>query len=339
VVAEAVRAGLLVRTVGGEFTLGGREYGIGTALIRNSDNGPDLEAVLGSMVARHGAEAVPIDDAYVESGTSLGSNRTRAIREPRVLLVYDRPGSTYSVGWARYVLEQRYGQRVTAVRGSSMGRATLSDYDVIVLPSGSYGSVFAGDTLDRLRAWMRDGGTLITMAESSRWAARDEVGLLATSTELRGGGPEGARSPEEDGPPDAPAPTQPIDYLQAIAPESEPPEQTPGAILNVRLDMDHWLSAGTDGQVGALVEGTRVFTPITLDRGQNIGVYAAGDSLLASGIVWDEARPQLANKAFLIHQPVGRGRLVAFAEDPNYRAYAEATQLLFINAVLLGSAR
>jgi hypothetical protein len=55
--------------------------------------------------------------------------------------------------------------------------------------------------------------------------------------------------------------------------------------------------------------------------------------------VWDEASPQLANKAFLIHQPVGRGRLVAFAEDPNYRAYAEATQLLFINAVLLGSAR
>ena len=29
--------------------------------------------------------------------------------------------------------------------------------------------------------------------------------------------------------------------------------------------------------------------------------------------------------------------MIAFAEDPNYRAYAEATQLLFINAVLLGA--
>jgi hypothetical protein len=36
-----------------------------------------------------------------------------------------------------------------------------------------------------------------------------------------------------------------------------------------------------------------------------------------------------------MHQPMGRGHIIAFAEDPNYRAFAEATQLLFINAVLL----
>jgi hypothetical protein len=55
--------------------------------------------------------------------------------------------------------------------------------------------------------------------------------------------------------------------------------------------------------------------------------------------VWEEARPQLASKAFLIHEPVGDGQIIAFAEDPNYRAYAEATQLLFMNAVLLGPGR
>jgi hypothetical protein len=338
-VAEAVRAGLLIRTVGGAFTLGGREYGIGTALVRNADNGGDLAAVLGSIVARHGAEAVPVNSAYVASGTSLGSNDTRAIREPRVLLVYDRPGSTYSTGWARYVLERRYGQRVTAVRASSLGRAKLADYDVIVLPSGDYGSAINAGLVGRLRDWMQNGGTMITMAESTGWATHEDVGLLATTAELRGGASAANDDPEERGRSSAQAPEQPIDYLEAIAPEQEPPEQTPGAILNVRLDMDHWLSAGTDGQVGALVEGTRIFSPITLDNGQNVGVYESEDSLRASGIVWDEASPQLANKAFLIHQPVGRGRLVAFAEDPNYRAYAEATQLLFINAVLLGSAR
>ena len=40
-----------------------------------------------------------------------------------------------------------------------------------------------------------------------------------------------------------------------------------------------------------------------------------------------------------MHQPMGSGQLVAFAEDPNYRAYAEASQLLFLNAVLLGPGR
>ena len=70
-----------------------------------------------------------------------------------------------------------------------------------------------------------------------------------------------------------------------------------------------------------------------------MGRYADVDDLVMRGIVWEGAKPQLANKPFLVHQPVGGGHLIAFAEDPNYRAYAEATQLLFINAVLLGPGR
>ena len=247
------------------------------------------------------------------------------------MLVYDAPGQSYSVGWARYVLERRYGQRTTLVRASSLGRARLADFDVIVFPSGNYGGAAGGGFADRLEAWMRDGGTMITMAESSRWASR--AGLLATTAERRGGRAEG------DDPPDSGTPDQPIEYLDAISPEDESPEGVPGAILRTVLDTEHWLAAGTDGEIGVLVEGSRVFRPITLDDGANVGRYADLDSLVLGGIVWEESRPQLANKAFLIHQPVGRGQLVAFAEDPNYRAYAEATQLLFINAVLLGPGR
>ena len=330
-VAEALREGVRVRAAGGAFELGGRSFTVGTAIVRTAENGPDLAQRLGAIAARHGAEVVAIDDSYVREGMSLGSGRVRALREPRVLLAYDAPGQTYSVGWARYVLEQRYGQRTTAVRASSLGRVLLSDYDVIVLPSGNYGSVLGGAALQRLRGWLGDGGTLITMAESTRWAARAE--LLATTTERRGGRAEGEEAPDEG--PDE----QPIDYLESIAPGDEAPEGVPGAILEVLLDTGHWLAAGTDGAIGALVQGSRVLRPITLDRGTNVGRYAGLDDLVKSGIVWDEGRPQLANKAFLIHQPVGRGQIVAFAEDPNYRAYTEATQLLFINAVLLGPGR
>ena len=330
-VVEALREGIRVRAAGAEFTLDGRRYGTGTAIVRVAENGPGLRARLADMAARHRAEVVPIDDAYVREGMSLGSRRVRALREPRVLLVYDSPGQSYSVGWARYVLERRYGQRTTAVRASSLGRAQLADYDVVVFPSGNYGGTVGEGLVDRLRTWMRDGGTMITMAESSRWASG--AGLLATDTERRGG-----RS-ESDDPPDPGTPDQPIEYLDAISPEDESPEGVPGAILRTLLDTEHWLAAGTDGEIGVLVEGSRVFRPITLDQGTNVGRYADLDDLVLGGIVWEESRPQLASKAFLIHQPYGRGQLVAFAEDPNYRAYAEATQLLFMNAVLLGPGR
>ena len=330
-VAEALREGIRVRAAGAEFTLDGRRFGVGTAIVRAAENDPGLPSRLAGIAARHRAEVVPIDDAYVRDGMSLGSRRVRALREPRVLLVYDTPGRSLSVGWARYVLERRYGQRTTAVRASSLGRARLADYDVIVFPSGNYGGAVGDGLLDRLRAWMRDGGTLITMAESSRWASR--AGLLDTETERRGGRAEGDDPPEPD------TPEQPIEYLDAISPEDESPEGVPGAILRTLLDTEHWLAAGTDGEIGVLAEGSRVFRPITLDEGTNVGRYADLENLVLSGIVWEESQPQLASKAFLIHQSVGRGQLVAFAEDPNYRAYAEATQLLFMNAVLLGPGR
>ena len=330
-VTEALREGLRVRAAGEAFTLGGRRYPVGTAIVRTGENGEDLRERLGEIAARHGAEVVPIDDSYVTEGASLGSGSVRALREPRVLLVFDAPGQTYSVGWTWYVLERRFGQRTTVVRASSLGGADLSEYDVIVFPSGNYSGEVGSGLVDRLRTWVREGGTLVTMAESSRWAARAE--LLAASAERRGGRPEGEEPPDPD------VPDQPIDYLDAIVPADESPENVPGAILRVILDTDHWLSAGTDGEIGALVAGSRVFAPITLDEGTNVGRYGPQEGLVLSGIVWEEARPQLANKAFLIHQPMGDGQVVAFAEDPSYRAYTEATQLLFMNAVLLGPGR
>ncbi|HSM06690.1 MAG TPA: M14 family zinc carboxypeptidase [Longimicrobiales bacterium] len=330
-VADLLRDGATVRATGAELVLHGRTFPVGTAIVRPSEN-PGLAAALAGAAARHGVEVVPVASAYTDSGSSLGSNATRTLRLPRILLAWDRPGSTYSVGWARYVLEQRYGLPVTAVRGQSLGGVRLSDFDVVVLPSGNYGGVLGDAGVDRLRAWMAEGGTLVTMAESSRWAGR--AGLLATTTELRGGAPESGGGEGGGG-----VSEQPIDPVASLAPAREAPEPVPGAILNVDLDTSHWLAAGTDGRVGALVEGSRVFTPLTLDEGVNVGRYAGVDELVASGIAWEESRPQLAHKAFLMHQPVGSGQLVAFAEDPNYRAYAEAAQLLLLNAVLLGPGR
>jgi hypothetical protein len=108
--------------------------------------------------------------------------------------------------------------------------------------------------------------------------------------------------------------------------------------VKVLLDKEHWLSAGTDGEIQVIVEGSRVFAPLKLDRGRNVGVYAKKEELVCSGLVWEEAQELLQQKAFLMHQPTGRGHVIAFAEDPNYRAFAEITQFLFINAILLGPA-
>jgi hypothetical protein len=340
-VADMLRAGIRVRHAGLPFAIGGRKYAVGTAIVRVSDNGADLAARLGPIVARHEAETIPLDSGYQEEGISLGSGNVHAMKAPRVLLAWDTPTQTLSAGFARYVLERRFGQPATAVRVGSFARANLSDFDVIVLPSGTYTPLGGDEALRRLREWVRGGGTLVTLGEASRWAA--SVKLLETPTELRGGKPDvtessGSSGSSASGVPGSSGPSSPpaFDYDKAVQPERERPENTPGGIVRVAVDVEHWLSSGQDAELQAIVEGNRVFTPIRLDKGRNVAVYAPKERLVASGLVWDEARDQLAQKAFLIHQPIGDGHLVAFAEDPNFRAFTEATELLFINAVLLG---
>ena len=335
-VAAALRQGLKVRSVDLPFTLGGRKYAGGTALFRVSDNPAGLPAALTAIARTHGVEVVPIDSAFVEQGTSLGSNDVATLKAPRVLLLWDTPTQSSSAGWARYVLERRFGQPVTAVRASTLARVPLERFDVLVLPAGNYGNVIAGDAVRRLKGWVSRGGTLVTLGEASRWAARENVALVDTRTELKDGKPE--VDPPDKEPRKNDAPAKPIDLEKAIQPDRERPDVTPGAMLRVKLDTEHWLSAGTDGEVQAIVEGQRVFRPITIDKGRNVGVYQTKDRLVAGGLAWPEAQDLLAQKAWLIHQPMGGGHVIAFAEDPNYRAFTEATELLFMNAVLLGPA-
>jgi hypothetical protein len=325
-------AGIRVHQASRPFGIGTTEYPVGTAIVRVAELASGQREQLGAIVARHGVPVVALDSGWVDRGISLGSGDVATLKTPRVVLAWDAPTSSLSAGWTRYVLERRFGFKVSAIRVSTLGRLDLDKVDVLVLPQGSYASALGDDAVRRLRDWVRGGGTLVTLGEASRWAAGEKVNLLDTRTELRGGKPDVEEKDAKPG-----APTTPFDYEKAIQPDRERPETTFGAIVRVTLDLEHWLASGTDGEVQAIVEGTRVFTPIKLDKGRNVGVYAAKDRLIVGGLAWDEAQAQLAQKAFLIHQPLGQGHVIAFAEEPNYRAFTEATQLLFANAVLLGA--
>jgi hypothetical protein len=129
------------------------------------------------------------------------------------------------------------------------------------------------------------------------------------------------------------------DYLAAIQPKSEPPDNVPGVLAKTKLDPDHWMTAGLEGTVNALVRGRNIYSPIPLDKGVNAAVLLGPDELLASGYLWEENRKQLAYKPIVIVQNHGRGLVVGFTIDPNFRAYLDGLNVLFLNAVFRGPAR
>lgn len=337
--ADGLQQGLHIQSVGGPFSLGERPYSIGTALVRVAGNPANLHDELTRLATKHGAEIVPVNATWVDWGTSLGSTQTVFLRPPRVLLAWDAPTFSQSAGWARHTLERRYGQPATIVRISSLQRVRFADFDVVVLPSGNYGCAISEELIGDLKSWVHAGGTLITLAEATRWATGRDAGLLTTTGLLKDGRPDVAESKaghavDRSGGSDVCN----FDYDRAIQPDRERPPSQMGAILRIILDTDHWLSAGHGSDGYAIITGNRVFAPLKLDDGCNVGRWGARDLVLASGLIPPETQDLLAHKPFLMYQPCGRGQVIAFAEDPNFRGFSEGTMLLFMNAVLLGPA-
>ncbi len=64
--------------------------------------------------------------------------------------------------------------------------------------------------------------------------------------------------------------------------------------------------------------------------------YTTEGPLLISGHAWPETLDRLPGGVFAYEQRVGSGRVIAFAEDLNYRAFWRGANRLFLNAVVLG---
>ena len=128
------------------------------------------------------------------------------------------------------------------------------------------------------------------------------------------------------------------DYERAITPIEDSPDSVAGVLVKADVDPDHWLGAGVASSLNVLVGGSDIYTPLKMNEGVNVATFRGPDDLLASGYLWEENRKQLAYKPFVVAQRHGKGYVIGFTQDPNVRAYLDGLNLVFMNAVLRGSA-
>lgn len=335
---DLLRAGAKVKCIDEPFTVADRSFPAGSFVVRVHAQ-PDalrdgLHRQIRQLSETHGVTPVCADSSWIEDGPSFGTREGHTLEAPRIAMAWDRPVNTYSAGWLRYLLEQRYGLPVTVVRTRDLTRTDLDRFTVLVLPEGRYAGELQGSGVKAVQGFVRRGGVLVTLGSATRWLSGKDVALLATESEPRdkpkasGKGDDGKAKDKEA-----------FDYDEAVRPDKEAPPSTPGAILRVHVDDRHWLGFGYDGDASVVHDSSRILTPVKLDRGTNVVRYADELLLLRAGFLWDENRKQLPEKAYLVHQPYGRGHVVAFAEDPNVRAFADGLNLLLMNAMLLTAGR
>jgi hypothetical protein len=320
---------LRVRVFSEPTKVNGVSFPRGSLLLRVAENPEELHAAVAAVAREHGVVVHAVDSGFVQDGASLGGPNVHWVKPPRVLLVTDRPAS-YGVGHTWYLFDQVWRYPVTRIAGRSLLQVDWSKFDVCILPHGTYTGADAPteDTVRRLKDWVQGGGTLILVGGASAWATGDKVKLLASKLVYRESDDEKKKDEKEKA-------------------EKRLPVHVPGVFLRAVIDTDHFTTWGVDKETVLFYSGNRIFTPLKDTAGKNlvnffeqpIRSWAKHKDLLVSGYCWQQTLPLLPGKPYVMHQALGRGHVVAFADDPNYRAFSPNLQRLFFNAVFFGPAR
>ena len=298
------------------FRLGGGRFDQGAFVVRVAQNRPDVHALVRRHAAAARAELTALASAAVDEGTDLGSNSVIPVRAPRVALLGGAPVRGNSFGFAWYALDQRLRYPATLLAASAVEGGGLAGFDVLVVPSVAAAQLdrALGDAgRERVASWVRGGGTLVTLDEATSWLATERLGLARLRVRR--------------------------DSVRADSAGGAPlPAEVPGAIVRAQADTLSPLLAGVrERELPVLLFSDRVYAvPRDVRAGEAVVRFAPEPRLRLAGYLWPEVPARLAGTPYLWTERVGRGRVIAFAGDPNFRDLWRGLLPLFANAVLLG---
>jgi hypothetical protein len=336
---------------------GGRMWPRGTFVVRTSRNDTTVHATIDRLARESGVAVTPVATAFTERARlGIGAEEIVALRRPRVAIVGDEGISQPSFGALWWTLDRRYGVDFTHLNWRALTGGDLSRYQVIVIPDawGDVGAWIDKDGVDRLRGWVRAGGTLVTMGGASAWAAREDVGLTsarrvgadakpddakADSATRAPAGRDTARTRTAARPGAANDPTaEGRELLAVTSPGATPdvPASLPGSHFDVVLDRTHWLTYGYEApRLTALVTGG-TFLKLSKE-GTNVAVFPQTGAFHRAGFQWPgNTERLLRNSALVLEEPLGGGHVVLFAHDPTFRGWWRAFDKMVLNALLLG---
>ncbi len=314
VVAALWKEGYRVALAREEFTLSGRTFSKGTAVVMVQPNPDSLHQRLPALAAANEVELYAADTAFVEKGRDLGDRTVQDLPKPSIVVVCEPPTSATAYGAVWYLLEQLYDIPFTTIKGQDLASTDLSRYNVIVLPdgqSGAYARIFDGQA-ERIKSWVREGGTLVCIKGAAQWAGSPRVALTT------------ARDRYE----------QPAEGEKGAA-GKEPPRRidaVPGAFVQLDIDSEHYLGTGLESPLVALFRSNLIFTPS--QKGANVARVNSQRPVVA-GFAFDEAREALKGANFMWDESAGRGHVVCFGDDVTFRTFLHGAHRLFLNSIMI----
>lgn len=311
------------------FETSKRAFGPGTVIAFVSQNGDSLHADIQKLAAECGVDVYASNSGLTDKGISLGSNRVRPLKKANIAILTDTPISSNDFGELWYLFEREYGIPFTAIRSTDIRRIDLDAYTVIILPNaGDLRQAIDSTAVDLLKRWSQQGGILIGIDEGARFLTKNRSGLTAAL--LQSDKKEEDKSKEEK---EAEKAKKELAKRQTLfeKEESERLSSIPGSIFLALIDTTHPIGFGMPPQMYVF---KRNGTPIELSETGHTVARFSKDTVEVSGYASPEKARKTSETAYIQDFRTGRGRVVLFAENVNFRMFWLATNKLLMNAVL-----
>jgi hypothetical protein len=261
-----------------------------------------------------GIDVYGVDTGLTGQGIDLGSRTFEELEKPEVALLVGGGVSQYEAGEVWHLLDQRYGMAPSLIEVNRLNWMDLDRYNVIVMVNGGYGDLDEG-TVEKMKRWLEDGGTLITTKYATRWAANNGL----TNIEFK----------SEEQSDEIPDMKRYVDLSNASG-----AQYIGGAIFNNTLDLTHPLGYGFNDP------NVTVFRNSTLFMKPSKNAYASPlrytNDPLFSGYISEENEAMLKGTAGIVIESVGSGKVINMVDNPNFRAFWYGTNKLFMNAIFFG---
>ncbi|WP_417445873.1 M14 metallopeptidase family protein [Kangiella sp.] len=267
-----------------------------------------------SHVSDLGLTTYGVDSGYSGQGADLGSPNVSDLEMPKPLLLIGDGVSSYEAGEVWHLLDTRLELPVSMRYGKDLGKMDLSDYTHVLMVSGRYPAL-EDDELDYIKAWLRKGGTIVASRSANQWLV--EQGLV--DFELLESEPSENQSRPFSERDDARA-----EHIIG------------GAIYEADLDLSHPLAFGLElEQLAFTKAGTMAFKPASKDF---VTVATYTGSPLIAGYSSQTNVDRIKNTPAILAQRFGRGSIIMFSDNPNFRGYWLGSMRPYINSLYFNKA-
>ncbi len=316
--ADMLKEKIRVRSLIKPFTIDSSDFARGSLIIARGDNmniDESFDKKVTELANKAGVKLFAVKSGMAEKGKDLGSNYAVLKYKPEIALIGGEGVSTGGFGELWFFMERELEYPVTVIRPDYLSSVDLDDYDVVLLPSGSYTK-----QKEQLKDYVKQGGRLALFENAIRLFASDESTNLYKAAEAR----KKEREKEEDK-----LKTDDPEHLKKFENKRRErlTERSSGSIYRISLDNSHPYAFGL-GKEWFMMRRSSNHYPY-LASGNNIGYIL--DSEPVAGFAGHEFREKVKNTIVIASESMGRGEVIYITDSPYYRAYWKSGRVLLGN--------